>query len=96
MRTRTLPARLEANPNDVGDRTVLELRTQLVTGLQVYATRRGLNQAALANRLGTTQSSIHKIVAGDVGGLSLDHLVRLAARAAAQPSTTPKDQESTP
>ena len=53
----------------------LELKLALASGVRELRERRGLTQAALADRLGSSQSRVAKMEAGD-RSVSLDLLMR--------------------
>ena len=53
----------------------LELKLALATGVRELRERRGLTQAALAARLGSSQSRVAKMEAGD-SSVSLDLMMR--------------------
>ena len=53
----------------------IELKLALATGVRELRERRGLTQAALAHRLGSSQSRVAKMEAGD-RSVSLDLIMR--------------------
>src|SRR5258706_16448281 len=57
------------------ERRFLELKLALATGVRELRERRGLTQAALAQRLGSSQSRVAKMEAGD-RSVSLDLMMR--------------------
>ncbi len=63
----------------------LELKLALASGVRVFRVRSGLTQAALAERLGSSQSRVAKMEAGD-RSVSLDLMLRSLLAIGAIPS----------
>jgi predicted XRE-type DNA-binding protein len=59
----------------------MEMRAQLLIGLQHWLERRRMRQAEAAKVLGVTQARVSDLKRGKIDGFSMDLLVRLAARA---------------
>jgi len=57
------------------ERRFVELKLALAAGVREYRERRGLTQAALAKRLGSSQSRVAKMEAADTS-VSLDLMMR--------------------
>ena len=58
----------------------LHIRSQHAATLEHYITRKGWSQSAAARTLKVPQPSISKIVNGNIEKLSIEFLVKLAAR----------------
>jgi len=63
----------------------LEIRAALLNGLQDWLVRVELTQQGAAERLRTTQARVSDIKNGKVSKLSIDLLIKLAARAGLHP-----------
>lgn len=63
----------------------LEMRAQLLMGLEQWLEKSGMTQAAAAKVLGLTQARVSDLKRGKIGRFSMDLLVRLAARAGLKP-----------
>lgn len=63
----------------------LEIRAELLNGLQQWLIGSGLTQAAAADHLGTTQPRISEIQNGKIHKLSIDMLIKFAVRAGLHP-----------
>jgi predicted XRE-type DNA-binding protein len=62
----------------------VELKLALAAGVRHFRERRGLTQAALAKRLGSSQSRVAKMEAGDISvsiDLMIKSLLRIGAKA---------------
>ena len=66
------PEFLDLSPEEAA---FVEMKVALSKGLRIHRSRKNLTQAALANRLGSSQSRIAKAEAGDPS-ISVDLLVR--------------------
>jgi predicted XRE-type DNA-binding protein len=60
---------------------ILQLRSNLMTGLALWIRDTGLTQAEAAERLGITQARVSDLVRGKWKKFSLDMLLTLAAKA---------------
>ena len=67
----------------------LELKLALAAGVREFRERKGLTQAALADRLGSSQSRVAKMEAGD-RSVSLDLMMRSMLSIGATPSEIAK------
>ncbi|MDP3977603.1 MAG: XRE family transcriptional regulator [Pseudomonas sp.] len=63
----------------------LEIRAALLSGLQDWLVRVELTQQDAAERLRTTQARVSDINNGKISKLSIDLLIKLAARAGLHP-----------
>ncbi len=63
----------------------LTMRATLLNALQAWLVQSGLTQAKAATQLGITQARVSDIKRGKINSVSLDLLVRLAARAGFAP-----------
>ena len=63
----------------------MEMRSQLLIGLEQWLEKGGMTQAEAANVLGLTQARVSDLKRGKIGRFSMDLLVRLAARAGLKP-----------
>ena len=63
----------------------MEIRAQLLIGLEQWLERSGMTQAAAAKVLGVTQARVSDLKRGKIDRFSMDLLVRLAARAGLKP-----------
>ena len=63
----------------------MEIRAQLVIGLEQWLEKSGMTQAAAAKVLGVTQARVSDLKRGKIERFSMDLLVRLAARAGLKP-----------
>lgn len=63
----------------------LEMRAELLQGLQTWLADSGSTQTAAATELGITQARVSDIKRGKIESFSLDLLVRLASRAGLRP-----------
>ena len=63
----------------------LEMRSELLRGLQAWLAELGSTQTAAAAELGITQARVSDIKRGKIESFSLDLLVRLASRAGLRP-----------
>ena len=63
----------------------VELKLALAAGVRQFRERRGLTQAALAKQLGSSQSRVAKMEAGDASG-SVDLMIRSLFKIGARPS----------
>lgn len=70
---------------DPDEAAKLTMRGDLLRGLQTWLSESELTQIAAAKELSVTQARISEIKHGKIGSLSLDLLVRLAARAGLRP-----------
>lgn len=61
------------------ERRFVEVKLALATGVRQFRERQGLTQAALARRLGSSQSRVAKMEAAD-GSVSLDLMMRSLLR----------------
>jgi DNA-binding XRE family transcriptional regulator len=71
------------------EQRLVELKLALATGIRASRERHGLTQATLAKRLGSSQSRIAKMEAGDPS-VSLDLLMRSLISIGATPSEIAK------
>lgn len=67
----------------------VELKLSLAAGVRQLRERRGLTQAALAKRLGSSQSRVAKMEAGDAS-VSVDLMIRSLLGIGARPSDIAK------
>ena len=67
----------------------IELKLALAVGIRQLRERRGLTQAALARQLGSSQSRIAKLEAGDAS-VSLDLMIRSLISVGASPAEIAK------
>ena len=63
----------------------MEIRAQLLIGLEQWHEKSGMTQAAAAKELGVTQARVSDLKRGKIDRFSMDLLVRLAARAGLKP-----------
>jgi predicted XRE-type DNA-binding protein len=63
----------------------MEIRAQLLIGLEQWLEKSGMTQAAAAKVLGVTQARVSDLKRGKIDQFSMDLLVRLAARAGLKP-----------
>ncbi len=63
----------------------MEMRAQLLIGLERWLERSQLTQAEAAKVLGVTQARVSDVKRGKIDRFSMDLLVRLAARAGLKP-----------
>lgn len=63
----------------------VELKLALAAGVRQFRERRGLTQAALAKQLGSSQSRVAKMEAGDAS-VSVDLMIRSLLEIGARPS----------
>jgi len=63
----------------------MEIRAQLLIGLEQWLEKGGMTQAAAAKVLGVTQARVSDLKRGKIDRFSMDLLVRLAARAGLKP-----------
>ena len=63
----------------------MEIRAQLLIGLEQWLEKSGMTQAAAAKVLGVTQARVSDLKRGKIERFSMDLLVRLAARAGLKP-----------
>jgi predicted XRE-type DNA-binding protein len=63
----------------------MQMRAQLLQGMQRWLAASGLTQVAAAEALGLTQARVSDLKRGKISRFSLDLLVRLAARAGLEP-----------
>ncbi len=63
----------------------LEIRAALLRGLQHWLAESGCTQVEAAAMLAVTQARISDIKRGAINRFSLDHLIKLAARAGLHP-----------
>jgi predicted XRE-type DNA-binding protein len=63
----------------------IEMRAQLLIGLEQWLEKSGMTQAEAANVLGVTQARVSDLKRGKISRFSMDLLVRLAARAGLKP-----------
>lgn len=64
----------------------MEIRAQLLIGLEHWLEKSGMTQAAAAKVLGVTQARVSDLKRGKIDRFSMDLLVRLAARAELKPT----------
>lgn len=63
----------------------LEIRAALLSGLQAWLARSELTQQAAAERLSIDQARVSEVKNGKISKLSIDLLIKLAARAGLHP-----------
>jgi predicted XRE-type DNA-binding protein len=63
----------------------MEMRAQLLIGLEGWLGKSGMTQAEAASVLGVTQARISDLKRGKINRFSMDLLVRLASRAGLKP-----------
>ncbi len=63
----------------------MEMRAQLLIGLEHWLEKRRITQAEAAKILGVTQARVSDLKRGKIDRFSMDLLVRLAARAGLKP-----------
>ena len=63
----------------------MEMRAQLLVGLEHWLEKSEMTQAAAAKVLGVTQARVSDLKRGKIDRFSMDLLVRLAARAGLKP-----------
>ena len=63
----------------------IEMRAQLLIGLEQWLERSRMTQAGAAKFLGVTQARVSDLKRGKIDRFSMDLLVRLAARAGLKP-----------
>ena len=63
----------------------MEMRAQLLIGLEHWLDKSRMTQAAAAKVLGVTQARVSDLKRGKIDRFSMDLLVRLAARAGLKP-----------
>jgi len=63
----------------------MEMRAQLVLGLDVWLAKSSMTQAQAAGILGVTQARVSDLKRGKINRFSMDLLVRLASRAGLKP-----------
>jgi len=63
----------------------MEIRAQLLIGLERWLEKSGLTQTQAASVLGVTQARVSDLKRGKINRFSMDLLVRLAARAGLKP-----------
>jgi len=63
----------------------MEMRAQLLIGLEQWLEKSGMTQAEAADVLGVTQARVSDLKRGKINRFSMDLLVRLAARAGLKP-----------
>jgi len=63
----------------------MEIRSQLLMGLEQWLGKSGMTQAEAAKVLGVTQARVSDLKRGKMNRFSMDLLVRLAARAGLKP-----------
>lgn len=63
----------------------MEMRAQLLIGLEQWLEKSGMTQAEAANVLSVTQARVSDLKRGKINRFSMDLLVRLAARAGLKP-----------
>lgn len=68
-----------------GKAAEMEMRAQLLIGLEQWLEKSGMTQAEAANVLGVTQARVSDLKRGKINRFSMDLLVRLAARAGLKP-----------
>jgi transcriptional regulator with XRE-family HTH domain len=71
------------------EQRLIDLKLALATGIRQLRERRGLTQAALAKRLGSSQSRVAKLEAGD-RSVSLDLMIRSLISVGAGPAEIAK------
>jgi ribosome-binding protein aMBF1 (putative translation factor) len=67
------------------EQRLIELKLALAAGIRQWRERRGLSQAALAKHLGSSQSRVAKLEAGD-RSVSLDLMIRSLISVGASPA----------
>lgn len=77
---------LRLNPDE---QRFVELKLALAAGVRTLRERRGLTQAALAKQLGSSQSRVAKMEAGDAS-VSVDLMMRSLLRIGATPAEIAK------
>lgn len=65
--------------------TVIEMRAQLLIGLEQWLARTDMTKAKAADMLGVTQARISDLKRGRINRISMDLLVRWAVRAGLKP-----------
>ncbi len=63
----------------------MEIRAQLLLGLDLWLENSGMTQAQAAGILGVTQARVSDLKRGKIDRFSMDLLVRLASRAGLKP-----------
>lgn len=63
----------------------MEMRAQLLIGLEQWMESSGMKQSEAAGILGVTQARVSDLKRGKIDRFSMDLLVRLAARAGLKP-----------
>lgn len=63
----------------------MEMRAQLLLGLDLWLENSGMTQAQAAGILGVTQARVSDLKRGKIDRFSMDLLVRLASRAGLKP-----------
>jgi predicted XRE-type DNA-binding protein len=63
----------------------MEMRAQLLIGLENWLEKSGMTQTEAANVLGVNQARVSDLKRGKINRFSMDLLVRLAARAGLKP-----------
>ncbi len=63
----------------------MEMRAQLLIGLEQWLEKSGMTQSEAADVLGVTQARVSDLKRGKINRFSMDLLVRLAARAGLKP-----------
>jgi predicted XRE-type DNA-binding protein len=63
----------------------MEMRAQLLLGLDLWLAKSGMTQAQAAGILGVTQARVSDLKRGKINRFSMDLLVRLASRAGLKP-----------
>jgi predicted XRE-type DNA-binding protein len=63
----------------------MEMRAQLLIGLEQWLDKSGMTQTDAAKVLGVTQARVSDLKRGKINRFSMDLLVRLAARAGLRP-----------
>jgi predicted XRE-type DNA-binding protein len=63
----------------------MEIRSQLLMGLEHWLGKSGMTQAEAAKVLGVTQARVSDLKRGKINRFSMDLVVRLAARAGLKP-----------
>jgi predicted XRE-type DNA-binding protein len=63
----------------------MEIRAQLLIGLEQWLEKSDMTQAEAANVLGVTQARVSDLKRGKIDRFSIDLLVRLASRAGLKP-----------
>ena len=63
----------------------MEIRSQLLMGLDQWLGKSGMTHAEAAKVLGVTQARVSDLKRGKINRFSMDLLVRLAARAGLKP-----------